>query len=173
MVFDDTPCLNNMTMQLRNNNSFTILGINHIHMHLPAFSLSLSPGCSPYSNIMFYFQGFCASLVTRVAKMIAKGAWKWWRGGLVMDSTSDVWLCPPFNIVSAPTLNKGGRPWTSLVLLKMLSETWPRLKITNLKSNMEAFSPCILQSLKENFHFVFGESKRAWSHQFVSFLWTF
>ena len=125
--------------------------------------------------------------------MIAKGAWKWWRGGLVMDSTSDVWLCPPFNIVSALTLNKGVRSWTSLVLLKMLSETWPiglgekskvkiktrpvgigpRLKITNLKSNMEAFSPCILQSLKENFHFVFGESKRAWFHQCVSFLWTF
>ena len=67
--------------------------------------------------------------------------------------------CAPFNIVSALTLNKGGRPWTSLVLLKMFSETWPRLKITNLKSNMEAFPPCILQSLKENFsffYFVFG-----------------
>ena len=162
MVFDDTPCLNNMTMQLRNNNSFTILGINHIHMHLPAFSLRLSSGCSPYSNIMFYFQGFlCLPCNTR-GKDDRKRCVEVMEGGIGYGQHQWCMIAPP-STVSAPTLNKGGRPWTSLVLLKMLSETWPRLKITNLKSNMEAFPPCILQSLKENlifFHFVFGAEQK-------------
>ena len=135
MVFDDTPCLNNMTMQLRNNNSFTILGINHIHMHLPAFSLRLSSGCSPYSNIMFYFQGFlCLPCNTR-GKDDRKRCVEVMERGIGYGQHQWCMIVPPLQHCVRTNIKQG---WETMDILGSTENVkWDLTKVENYKSQIK------------------------------------
>ena len=126
---------NNMTMQLRNDNSFTILGITHIHMHLPAFCLRLSSGCSPYSNIMFYFQGFlCLPCNTR-GKDDRKRCVEVMEGGIGYGQHQWCMIVPPLQHCVRTNIKQG---WETMDILGSTENVkWDLTKVENYKSQIK------------------------------------